>query len=59
MQRIFKIKGTLLGLYMCLPITPSVAAITIFLRSYINDSKSEVSTEPPRTIRVIDPSRNL
>ena len=33
----FKPKGSLLALFMFLPITPSIAAITVFTKSIFND----------------------
>ena len=37
MKKLFKPKGTLLALFMFLPITPGIAAITVFANSvFIN-----------------------
>ena len=42
MQRLFKSNGSLLALIMFLPITPSIAAITVFTQSVLNDRNSDV-----------------
>ena len=42
MQRLFKPNGTLLALFMFLPITPSIAAITVFTQSVLNERSTEV-----------------
>ena len=44
MQRLFKPKGTLLTLFMFLPITPSIAAITVFTQSVLNERGTEVTS---------------
>ena len=58
MQRLFKPNSTLLALFMFLPITPSIAAITVFTHSVLNDSSTEVSSIPYHAKRVIDATRN-
>ena len=56
MQRLSKPNGTLLALLMFLPITPSIAAITVFTRSVLNDRSTEVTTTS-HTMRVLDATR--
>ena len=58
MQRLFKSNSTLLALFMFLPITPSIAAITVFTQSVLNDRSTEVSTIAQHAKRVIDATRN-
>ena len=43
---------------MFLPITPSIAAITVFTQSVLNDRGPEVSTISHHAKRVIDATRN-
>ena len=43
MQRLFKSKNSVLALLMFLPITPSIAAITVFTQSILNDRSTEVT----------------
>tara|TARA_Y100001968_G_scaffold332110_1_gene389083 strand:- start:2591 stop:2770 length:180 start_codon:yes stop_codon:yes gene_type:complete len=59
MQRLFKPNGALLALFMFLPITPSIAAITVFTHSVINDIKSDVTPINHSDKRVIDASKRL
>ena len=58
MQRLFKPNSTLFALFMFLPITPSIAAITVFTQSVLNDRINEVTSIPHPTKRVIDAIRN-
>ena len=44
MQRFFKPNSTLLALFVFLPVTPSIAAITIFTQSVLNDRSTEVTS---------------
>ena len=57
MQKSFKPSSTLLALFMFLPITPSIAAITVFTQSVLNDRGNDVSPISYHTKRVIDASR--
>ena len=57
MQKSFKPNSTLLALFMFLPITPSIAAITVFTQSVFNDRSTEVMPISYHTKRVIDASR--
>ena len=58
MQRLFRPNSTLLALFMFLPITPSIAAITVFTRSVLNDRSTEVTSISHHAKRVIEASRN-
>ena len=58
MQRFFQPKGTLLALLMFLPITPSIAAITVFTQSVLNNRSNEVTSISHHAKRVIDATRN-
>ena len=57
MQRLFKPKSSVLALFMFLPITPSIAAITVFTQSVLNDRSSEVTSISHHEQRVIDATR--
>jgi len=54
MQRLFKPNSSVLALIMFLPITPSIAAITVFKQSVLNDRSSEVTSISHHEQRVID-----
>mgnify|MGYP001216474496 CR=1 FL=1 len=58
MQRLFKPNSTLLALFVFLPITPSIAALTVFTHSVLNDRGTEVTSIPHHAKRVIDATRN-
>ena len=58
MQRLFRPNSTLLALFMFLPITPSIAAITVFTQSVLNDRRTEVPSISHHAKRVIDATRN-
>ncbi|AIQ97321.1 hypothetical protein [Prochlorococcus sp. MIT 0801] len=58
MQLLFRPKNTLLALFMFLPITPSIAAITVFTQSVLNDRSTEVTSISHHAKRVIDATRN-
>ena len=58
MQILFKPNSTLLALFMYLPITPSIAAITVFTQLVLNDRIIEVSSISHHAMQVIDPTRN-
>ena len=58
MQKLFKHNSTVMALLMFLPVTPSIAAITVFTHSVLNDSTTEVSSIPYHAKRVIDATRN-
>ena len=57
MQRLFKSNGSMLALFMFLPITPSIAAITVFTRSVLNEKSTEVISISHHEQRVIDATR--
>ena len=58
MQRTFKPKNTLFALFMFLPITRSIAAITDFTQSLLNDRSTEVTSFSHHAKIVIDATRN-
>ncbi len=47
-----------MALFMFLPITPSLAAITVLTKSVLNNRANEVSSISPHTKRVIDAMKN-
>ena len=57
MQRLFNPNNSLLALLMFLPITPSIAAITVFTQSVLNDRSTEVTSISYHEQRVIDATR--
>ena len=57
MQRLFKPKSSVLALFMFLPITPSIAAITVFTQSVLSDRSSEVTSISHHEQRVVDATR--
>ena len=44
MQRLIKPKSSVMALFMFLPITPSIAAITVFTQSVLSDRSSDVTS---------------
>ena len=58
MQRLFRPNSTLLALCMFLPITPSIAAITVFTQSVLNERRTELTSISHHAKRVIDATRN-
>ena len=58
MHRLFRPNSALLALFMFLPITPSIAAITVFTKSVLNDRSTEVTSISHHAKRVIDATRN-
>ena len=58
MQRLFKPNSTFLALLMFFPITPSIAAITVFTHSLLNDKSTEVTSISHHAKRVINATRN-
>ena len=58
MQRLFKPNSSVLALFMFLPITPSIAAITVFTQSVLNHRSTEVTSISHHAKRVIDATRN-
>ncbi len=57
MQRLFKSNSSVLALFIFLPITPSIAAITVFTQSVLNDRRTEVTSISYHEQRVIDATR--
>ena len=58
MPRLLKLNGKFIALLMFLPITPSIAAITVFTQSVLNDRSTEVTSISHHAKRVIDATRN-
>ena len=58
MQRLIKTNSSVLALCMFLPITPSIAAITVFTQSVLNDRSTDVTSISHHAKRVIDATRN-
>ena len=58
MQKLFKSKSTFFALFMFLPITPSIAAFTVFTQSVLIERNTEVSSTSHHAKRVIDATRN-
>ena len=57
MQRLFKSNSSVMALFMFLPITPSIAAITVFTQSVLNDRNTEVTSISHHEQRVFDATR--
>ena len=53
MQRLIKPNSNLLALLMFLPITPSIAAITVFTQSVFNERNPELTSISHHAKRVI------
>ena len=58
MHKLLKANSTFLALFMFLPITPSIAAITVFTQSVLIERNTEVSSISHHAKRVIDATRN-
>ena len=58
MPRLFKLNGKFLALLMFLPITPSIAAITVFTQSLLIEKRTELTSISHHAKRVIDATRN-
>tara|TARA_Y100001968_G_C19275259_1_gene676400 strand:+ start:74 stop:250 length:177 start_codon:yes stop_codon:yes gene_type:complete len=58
MNTLFKPSSKLLAMFVFLPITPSIAAITVFTQSLLIDKNQEVSFVSEDAKRIIDASRN-
>ena len=57
MPRLFKTNSSVLALFMFLPITPSIAAITVFIQSVLNDRSTDVTSISHQAKRVIDSTK--
>jgi hypothetical protein len=57
MQRLFKSNSSVLALFMFLPITPCIAAITVFTQSVLNERRTELTSISYHEQRVIDATR--
>ena len=58
MRKLVKTNSTFLALLMFLPITPSIAAITVFTHSVLSDRSNELTSISHHTKRVIDATKN-
>ena len=58
MQRLFKPNSSVLALFMFLPITPSIAAITVFTKLVLNERSTEIKSLSPYVKTVIDVTKN-
>ena len=58
MHKLFKSKSTVFALFMFLPITPSIAAFTVFTHSILIERSTEVSSISLHANRVIDATIN-
>ena len=58
MQSFFKPKSSVLALLMFLPITPGIAAITVFTKSVLFDRSNEATSISYHEQRVIDATRH-
>ncbi len=58
MQRLFKANSSLLALFMFLPITPSIAVISVFTKSLLNERSTELTSIYHHSKIVIDDNRN-
>ena len=58
MKRLLKPNSSVLALLMFLPITPSIAAITVFTQSVLNDRSADVTSISYHAQRVIDATRH-
>ena len=58
MQRLFKPNSSVLAMLMFLPITPSIAAITVFTQSLLIDRSTEVTSISHHAKRVFGATRN-
>ena len=57
MQGLFKTNSSVFALFMFLPITPSIAAITVFTQSVLNDRSPEVTSISHHEQRMINATR--
>ena len=57
MKRLYKPNSALFALFIFFPITPSIAAITVFTHSVLNKSSTEVTSISPYAKRVLDATR--
>ncbi|WP_269617082.1 hypothetical protein [Prochlorococcus marinus] len=57
MQRLFKSNSSVMALFMFLPITPSIAAITVFTQSVLSERSFEVTSSSHHEQRVVDATR--
>ena len=58
MSNLFKPGGKLLALFVFLPVTPSIAAITVFTQSMMNDRLQVISIRTSDTLSVLKDSKD-
>ena len=58
MQRLFKSNSMIFALFMFLPITPSIAALTVFTHSVLSDRDIKLTSISHHAKRVFDATRN-
>ena len=58
MQKILKHRRKLFALFMFIPVTPSIAAITVFSQSVLTEGSHDVLIVPQYPKRLIDDSRH-
>ena len=58
MPRLFKHNAKFVALLMFLPITPSIAAITVFTQSLLIENRTQFTSISHHPKRVIDATRN-
>ena len=58
MLNFFKPSSTLIALFIFLPITPSIAALTVFTKFVLDDRNTNVTYINHHSSRVIDAARN-
>ena len=58
MQKIIKPSRKLFAFFMFIPVTPCIAAITVFAQSVLTEGSHDVLIVPQHSKRVIDDSRN-
>ena len=58
MQRLFKTNSMMFALFMFLPITPSIAAFTVFTHSVLRDRGIQLTSISHHAKQVFDATRN-
>ncbi len=54
MQKLMKPKGSIMALLLFLPVTPTIAAVTVFTHSVLKANNTEVSLISNHTEQVFD-----
>tara|TARA_Y100001968_G_scaffold154742_1_gene141331 strand:+ start:1323 stop:1502 length:180 start_codon:yes stop_codon:yes gene_type:complete len=58
MNKIFQFNNKLFALIVFLPITPSIAAMTVFAQSVLIDRRNDLLSVSEHSVQVIDVKRN-